>query len=89
MRFHTHFAVETDPANVYLEMDNAPTDYSGSDALGRITALYAAQGKTLTVEITGAGSPLSPSPPVVAVVPDETPSTHMSIEKSAEQGLRT
>ena len=51
MRFHTLFDIDHDPKYVYLELSEPPRDYSGKDALGRVAALYAAQGKELIVEI--------------------------------------
>ena len=50
MRFHRRFDVDNDPADVILEMPTKPKDYSAADALGRLSGLYAAAGKTLTVE---------------------------------------
>jgi len=50
MRFHTFFDVDNDPEEVVLVMNERPYEYSSVDALKRVTALYAAQKKTFTVE---------------------------------------
>jgi MFS superfamily sulfate permease-like transporter len=50
MRFHTFFDIESDPASVTLELPSQPLDYSGKDAIRRLTALYAAVGKQLTID---------------------------------------
>ena len=51
MRFHRHFDVDNDPADVTLELPTQPKEYSAADAIGRLSGLYAAAGKTLTIVI--------------------------------------
>jgi SulP family sulfate permease len=51
MRFHTYFDVENDPEAVTLQVRCPPHDYSGKEALGRLSALYAAAGKQLTISV--------------------------------------
>ena len=54
LRFHNFFDVDNDPSDVVLELTERPIEYSAVDALSRVSALYAAQQKTLTIEILGA-----------------------------------
>jgi len=72
MRFHTFFDVDNDPQEVVLELPEKPTEYSAVDALSRVTALYRAQSKTLTIEIhpvDGGENGRSASPGVIEVTP--------------------
>ena len=73
MRFHTLFDVENDPAAVTLELAQPPADYSAHDAIDRISALYAAQKKTLTIEV--AGKPVRTNEVRLEKPADETTST--------------
>jgi len=57
MRFHKFFDVESDPDQVTLELAKRPVDYSGVDAIQRLTALYASAGKTLKVEMPPPAEP--------------------------------
>jgi len=51
LRFHTFFDVDNDPEEVVLELHERPTEYSAVDALARVSSLYAAQKKKLTIEV--------------------------------------
>ena len=53
LRFHTFFDVDNDPSDVVLVLSERPTEYSAVDALSRVTALYAAQKKTIKIEVAG------------------------------------
>ena len=63
LRFQNFFDVDNDPQNVVLELPERPTEYSAVDAIARVSALYAAQQKALTVEIV--------EPPLRALSPTD------------------
>ena len=79
MRFHTFFDVDNDPSEVVLELPEKPTEYSAVDALSRVTALYRAQQKTLTIEIVAADGGESAMPAV-----GDTPKTADAAKPAVE-----
>ena len=79
LRFQNFFDVDNDPDQVVLQLPERPTEYSAVDALSRVSALYAAANKRLTIEIVNVDVEMSstnvpdaaPTPKVVDVVSDE------------------
>jgi len=49
MRFHTLFDYEEDPDSVDIVLLSAPADYSATQALAKVSALYAQAGKELSI----------------------------------------
>jgi SulP family sulfate permease len=66
MRFHTLFDIENDPQAVTLQLACPPKDYSGKEALGRLTALYAAAGKELKIATPVVEAAVAAPPPTTA-----------------------
>jgi len=76
LRFHTFFDVDNDPSEVVLELQSPPSEYSAIDALRRVQAMYAAQEKTLSIEILEPADGTQRAPPAVA--PSVTPAYPVS-----------
>jgi SulP family sulfate permease len=80
LRFHTFFDVDNDPDEVVLELPERPTEYSAVDALARVSNLYAAANKKLTIEVQvhdpemqSSHRPAEAAPKLVNVVADDEP----------------
>lgn len=82
LRFHNFFDVDNDPEHVVLVLPEKPTEYSAVDALNRVSGLYAAQNKTLTIEVIKSTPSSSPSPIDIVEV-EKAANGHDVVQSSA------